>query len=464
MEITHKINEGLTANITVKFVEEDYQEEVKKALNDHRRKATIHGFRPGKVPFGMIKKMYGESVMADTISKKLGDVLDDFLKTSDFKILGQPLPDEEKQTQVDFVNQKEFTFNYVVGLKPEFDVEVEENIKLDYNIIKIADDAVENYLIDIRKRFGTQSNTDEIAEGDVIFGNMVEVDSEGNDVVEGINKDVSFEIDYIKLKGVKTNLMKLKKDKSLVFNPAKAFKNDIQLSSILGIGLNEAKKFTADMKFTLKEISHIELAEFDEKLFSQVYENEHIENEEQLRARVLRDIEETYISEGKNQFMNDMVDYLVEKTNLDLPDEFLKRWIIESNRNEEEDKQISPAELEMQYVNYRDTMRWQLVEEKLSEKYGLTITNEEIKKKIGELLGLQAFGGENSEQTKGIIDQVTESVMQNKEEVNKVANQIMEQKLIDLFEEKATVTKKSISYDDFIVMVSDKAAAKAEKK
>ena len=189
-----------------------------------------------------------------------------------------------------------------------------------------------------------------------------------------------------------------------------------------------------------------------------------LKNEEQLRARVLRDIEETYKNEGKNQFMNDMVDFLVEKTNLDLPDEFLKRWIIESNSREEEDKRISPAELELQYVNYRDTMRWQLIEEKLAEKYGLKVTNEEIKKKIGELLGLQAFGGESDEQTQGIIDQVTESVMQNQEEVNKVANQIMEQKLIDLFKEKATVKEKDISYDDFIAMVSDKAAAKADKK
>lgn len=464
MEITHKINEDLTAEITVKFVEEDYQEEVKKVLNDYRRKATIHGFRPGKVPFGMIKKMYGEAVMADTVSKKLGDSLDDYLKKSDFKILGQPLTDEKQQGLVDFVNQKEFTFNYVVGLKPDFDVDVDDTIKLQYYNIEVAEDATEKYLMDIRKRFGVQSNPEEMSEGDVVFGNLVEVDSEANEVAEGINKEVSFDVDYIKLKGVKTDFLKLKKEESIVFNPTKAFKNDVQLSSMLGIGLIEAKEFKADMKFTLKEISHIEPAEFNEELFSKVYENENITDEEQLRARIQRDIEESYKNEGKNNFMNDMVDYLVEKTNLDLPDEFLKRWIIESNSREEEDKKISPAELEAQYVNYRDTMRWQLVEEKLAVKYGLTITNEEIKKKIGELLGLQAFGGESDEQTQGIIDQVTESVMQNQEEVNKVTNQIMEQKLIDLFREKATVEDKSIGYDDFISMVSDKAVDKAEKK
>jgi hypothetical protein len=151
-----------------------------------------------------------------------------------------------------------------------------------------------------------------------------------------------------------------------------------------------------------------------------------------------------------------------EKTNLELPDEFLKRWIIESNQKEEEDKRITPEELEAQYDNYRDTLRWQIIEEKISEKYGLRITNDEIKKRVGELLGLQVLG-DDDEKSKEIIDQVTESVMQNRDEVNKIADQIMEQKLVDLFEEKAKITHKKTGYEDFVKMVTDKVAAKAEK-
>ena len=197
------------------------------------------------------------------------------------------------------------------------DVDVDEKTKLVYHNIDIEEDATEKYLMDIRKRFGTQSNPETVSEGDVLFGNMTEVDGDGNEVKEGISKDVSFDIDYIKLKGIKGKLLKLKKGDSIIFNPAKAFKSDVQLSSMLGIGLNEAKEFKADMKFTLKEISHIEPAEMNEELFSKVYENEQIADEEQLRARIQRDIEETYKNEGKNQFMNDMVDFFFGYTKID---------------------------------------------------------------------------------------------------------------------------------------------------
>jgi trigger factor len=462
MEVTHKTNDNLTAEITVRFEENDYAEDVKKALNEYRRNANIRGFRPGKVPFGMIKNLYGEAVMADTISKKLGDALDKYLTEQKFNTLGQPLPDDEKQKPVNFKTDKEFSFHYVVGLKPDFDVEINDKIKLNYYDIEIADDAVDKYLMDIRKRFGKQTNPDKVSEGDVVFGTITELDADGNEKKDGISKDVSISVDYIKLKGVKNNFLKLKKGESVVFNPARAFKNDVELSSMLGIGLNEAKEFKSDMKFTLKDISHFEPAELNEELFAKVYEHDHIQNEEELRKRILRDIEETYKNEGKNQFMNDMVDYLIEKTNLELPDEFLKRWIIESNQKEEEDKRITPEELEAQYDNYRDTLRWQIIEEKISEKYGLRITNDEIKKRVGELLGLQVLG-DDDEKSKEIIDQVTESVMQNRDEVNKIADQIMEQKLVDLFEEKAKITHKKIGYEDFVKMVTDKVAAKAEK-
>jgi len=463
MEIKHQITENLTAKISINFVEEDYQQEVTKALKEQSRKASIHGFRPGKVPFGMIKKMYGEAVMADTISNKLGTALDEYLKSKDFKTLGQLLIDDEEMKAVNFNTDKEFTFNYVVGLKPEFDIEIDDKLKLDFYNITVAKDAVDKYLMDVRKRFGTQSDTEFAAEDDIVMGNFAEVNSDGNEVENGVKKDSSIHLDYIKNKEIKADFLKLKKNESLIFNPQKAFKNEIELASILGIALSEVKNFKSDVKFTLSGISHFEPADINEDLFSKVYENDHITNEDELRERILRDIEGTYKSESKNQFMNELVDTLLELTNLNLPDEFMKKWILENNAREENDKKISRDELDLQYVNYRDTLRWQIIEEHISDKYGLKISNDEIKVRVGELLGMQAFGGDD-ESSQKIIDQVTESVMQNKEEVNKIASQIMEQKLTALFKEKAKVNEQNISYEDFITMVSKKVIAKSEKK
>jgi trigger factor len=464
MEVNHIVNENLTAIITVKVTEPDYHDEVAKVLNDYRRKATIPGFRPGHVPAGLVKKMYGDAILADTISKLLGDNLDKYLTDNQFKTLGQPLPIEDDDNIVDFKNFTNFDFRYEVGLKPDFDLEIDHSMKLEFYNIDIAEDAVDKYLLDMRRRLGNRVDADQPSEGDTIYGSIIEVDANGDVLEGGLNLENKFmSVDYIKLKGVKSDFLKLKKGESIIFNPAKAFKNEVELSYLLGIGLNEAKDFKADVKFTLTDVKHFELAEINEELFTKVYEHDNISSEEQLRERILQDVTQTYKNEARNQFMNEMVDMLLEKTNLQLPDEFLKRWILENNRREKDDQRITPEELEAQYDNYRDTLRWQIVEEKLTEKYGLRVTLDEIKARIGELMGFQIIG-EMDEQTKAIIDQVTDSVMKNSEETNRIANQITENKLHDLFRDKANIKEKNISYDDFVKMVSEKAAEKATKK
>ncbi len=456
MNITHEITDQHVVSIYLKIEEEDYSNDYKKVIADYRKKANIPGFRKGMVPQGMITKMYGEAIMADTISHKIGDALDGFLKEQDFKLLGQPLPDIAKQKPINFRDDKEFEFYYEVGIQPEINLEIDENIEMTFHKIEIANDAVDNYLMEMRRRFGVSTNPENVSDGDVVFGKVVEVDENGNPIDGGVNRDSSIHVDYLKVKAVKDKFLKLSTGGEVVFNPKKAMKKDIEISSFLGIGINEAKDFKNDVKFTLDKINHIEPAEINEELFSKVYEFDKISNEEELRARISNDIIATYKNEGKNQFMNDVVDKLLEITNLTLPDNFLKRWIMENNAQEKQENRITPEQLEYQYEGYKNTLKWQLIEGYLSDKYELRITNQEIKDRVRELLGMQAFGSEDNESTREIIDQVTESVMKNQDEVKRIAEQIMEQKLTNLFMSKMKVNEKSISYDDFVEMVSSK--------
>ncbi len=459
MEVNHIQNENLTANITIKIVESDYQQEVSKVLKDYRKKANIPGFRAGHVPEGMIRKMYGEALLADTVYKLLSDELNKYIEDQKFNTLGQPLP--VVGDDINFKTQKDFTFNYEIGLKPDIDLEIDNKMKLDFYKIEIAENDVDKYLTDMRRRLGKQTEAEKISEGDVIYGSLEEVDKDGNPIENGIKKEqTAINTDYIKLKGVKADFMKLSVGESLVFNPAKTFKSDVEVMQLLGIGMSEVKEFKSDVKFTLARINHFELAELNEELFNKVYEHDNIQTEEELRERILRDVTQTYLNEGQNQFMNDIVDMLVEKSNLSLPDEFLKRWLIENNRHEKDDERLTPEIIEEQYDSYRDTLKWQIIEEYISEKYGLKVTMEEIKSKVSELLG---FGSQPDEQMQAIVDQVTESVMQNKDEVNRIANQISESKIRNLFLEKAAIKEHSINYEDFVKMVADKNVAKASK-
>ena len=460
MEITQKSIGDLTLQLSLHITESDYKEEVDKSLTQYRKQANIPGFRPGKVPAGMTKKMYGESVTADVVSNSIGTELDKYLADNKISILGQPLPDLENQKPIDFKNANEFTFFYKVGLRPEFDLVVDDKITLTNHNIMFDDEAVEKYLLNIRTQMGSQTNPEIVSEGDVVMGSIYELD--GKEVKEGgiTNEKASLSVDFIKLKTIKAKFVGKKVGASIIFNPQKAFKNDTEVGSLLNIGKEAAKDLTSDFQFTIAEISHIEPAEMNEELFSKVYENANIKTEEELRARIADDIEKSYKAEGERKFFNDVVDLLIKKTDFNLPDEFLKEWIIESNKREEEDKRISPEELEQQYVGYRDTLRWQLIEEDIVVKNDLIVKEEELRDQIKTILGLQAFGGVDDNSNDEILNQVTDSVMQNKDEVKRISDQVLEQKLIKFFKENANVKDLNISYDDFVEMIKKENAKK----
>ncbi|RLD44841.1 MAG: trigger factor [Bacteroidetes bacterium] len=462
MEITQKSIGELTLQLHLHIAESDYKEEVDKSLTQYRKQANIPGFRPGKVPAGMIKKMHGEAVTADVVSNSIGTELDKYLADNKISILGQPLPDAENQKPIDFKNEKEFDFFYKVGLRPEFELKVDDTVELtNYNIM-FDDEAVEKYLMNIRTQLGTQTNPEIVSEGDVVMGSIVELDDDKNVKEGGIsNEKASLSVDFIKLKTIKTKFIGKKVGANVVFNPQKAFKNDTEVGSLLNIGKDIAKDISSDFQFTIAEVSHIEPAEMNEELFSKVYENANITTEEELRARIADDIEKSYKAEGERKFFNDMVDSLIKQTNFNLPDEFLKEWIIESNKREEDDKRISPEELEQQYVGYRDTLRWQLIEEDLIVKNDLIVKEQELRDQIKTILGLQAFGGVDDNSNDEILNQVTDSVMQNKEEAKRVSDQVLEQKLIKFFKENANVKDLNISYDDFVEMIKKENAKKA---
>jgi len=460
MNITQEANGELTSLLTLNVVESDYSEEVKKTLNQYRKTANIPGFRAGKVPFGIVQKMYGEAVVADVVSKMIGEQLDKYIADNNIQLLGQPLPNQEKQSPINFKEDKDFTFYYDLGIKPEIKLELDDKIKVTRYEIQVEEDTTEKYIQDILLRFGEQSNPDEVADNDMVMGPITQLDEDGNEMKDGIHKDVSFSLEKIKLKTIKNKFIGKKKGATVVFNIKKAFKDDVEVASLLAITREEAEVLTSDFKMEIKEISRITPAEMNEELFAKVYENDNIKTEEELRARVQRDVEESFKAEGDRKFYSDVTKTLIKKTDLALPDEFLKRWILESNMRETEDKRISPEELNAQYDSYRDTLRWQLIEEHLVKQNDLYVTEQEIRERVKEILGLQAFGGDMGANEE-VLNQVTDSVMQNQEEVKRVSDQIIEQKLTQFFNDKLKITTKKISYDDFVAMVTKEMTAQA---
>jgi len=452
MNITQSTVSDLTLQLTMQIVESDYINEVNKTLAQYRRKANVPGFRPGMVPAGMIKKMYGESVVAEVVSNLIGQELEKYIAQEGLATLGQPMPDTSIQQQIDFRSDKDFTFYYLVGIKPNINLTIDQSIEANYSNILFDEEDVDQYLLDIRRQMGSQSDGEHISLGDLVNGELYQW-ADGKRLEAGFtNLNASLQTDSIQDESTLNLFIGKIKGDAVVFNPNAAFQNRSKLVAFVGAPVEQTADLDADYEFVVNEIKHTELAEMNEKLFSAIYQDAAIFSEEELRSRIRVDIEQTYKAQSERTFFNDMIQKLIELTNLNLPDDFLKTWILESNAREEADKRITPEQLEVQYIYYRDTLRWQLIEEYIVVNNNMMITEDELRGRIKEILGLQAFGGD-MDGNEEILNQITDSVMKNKEEVKKLTDQILEQKLTSFFKEKVKLNEMSMRYDDFKEMI-----------
>ncbi len=447
MNITKENTGDLTAIIKIELKEEDYQEKVKTVLKDYQRKANIPGFRSGKVPFGMINKMYGKAVLAEEINKTISDSLNQFIIDEKLDILGYPLPNTEQTTTVDFDTQTEFEFFFDIGLSPEFEITLDDKIKVNYYTINADDEIVEKYLNDLRTRHGKTNNPEIAGETDILMGTIVELDENDQVVEEGLNQSTSVILNSIKLKTELKKFVGAKVGDTITFNPMKATKSSTEAAAILGISAEDAEKSTTNFNFTITAITHKELAELNEEFYKLVYPQVSIENEEQLKAQIKKDAESSFVAESDRQFMNNAVDKLVELAKIDLPDEFMKRWILENGQGKMTEEQI-----ESQYDSYSKSLKWQLIEAKLIKEHDIKVSQEDVRDQIkGYFSNMQETKDEETEKR---MNEIVDSIMQNQEETKRIYEQLYDNKLLSVFKSNIKQVNKTIGYEDFVKLAT----------
>lgn len=449
MNITKEDTGELTATVKIEVTEDDYRDPVNKTLKDYQRKANMPGFRPGKVPFGVINKMYGKGVLAEEVNKILSDSLAKYITDNKIEILGNPLPNTEKNKKIDFEHQTEFEFYFDIGISPKFDLNLSDKIKIDYYKIKVDDIVVDKYLNDLCKRYGKVTNPDKADEGDVVYGEILQLDNSGNILENGINNKTSIGLDYIKLKTVKNKFIGLKKGDKVVFNPLKATKSAIDTSTMLGISKEEAEKLDNDFQLTVEEISRVTPAEINKELFDMVYPHDNIKEKKQLREKIKNDAIVSFATESERQFMNNTIKKLIEVSEIKIPDEFMKRWLLESNKDK-----ITKEQLDTQYDNYSETFKWQLIENKILTDHKIEVKEEDIKNHIREYFIHQMPQTEKNEEAEKRLNEIVNSIMQNKEEVKKIYDRLLEDKLMNLFKSTLKLNNKNISYEEFVKLAT----------
>ncbi len=450
MNLTQSKAKDLMATITVDVVANDYTEKVDKVLKDYRKTAEVPGFRKGKTPMGIINKKYRTSVVVEEVNKLIQDELYKHITEEKVRVLGSPMPLED--TKIDWENDVDFKFVYEIGLAPEFDVKITAKDKLDYQKIKADAKLVDGYCADIAKRYGKMSNPEVSEEGDLVFCSINQLDVDGNVMENGIKNEATVSMDYITDKKIKKQFIGVKADDVIAVNVMKAFTNHSDLGAMLSVSHEAIHNLTSEeFQFTIKNINRLAPADLNVELFDKVYGEGAVKDVKEFRAKIQAEAEGQFVGESDRMLKNDVVTYFVEKLKLQMPDDFLKRWLVQTS-----EQPITMEMLETEYDMYSKSLQWQLIENKILENYEIKVSQDDILAHTKKLIGMQMKQYGQPEGDDAQLTEIATGILKNEEERKKIYDQIFDEKTLAVYKENFKLTENSISYDDFVKLASEK--------
>ena len=450
MKITQSKAKDLMATITVDVSASDYTEKVDKVLKDYRKTADVPGFRKGKTPMAIINKKYRTSVIVEEVNKLLQDELYKHISAEKVRVLGSPMPIDE--TPIDWEITEDFTFQYEVGLAPDFDVKITAKDKLNYYKIKADTKLVEGYCTDIAKRYGKMSNPDVSVKGDLIFCEISQLDVDGDVMANGISNEATVAMEYIADEKIKKQFIGVKKDDILKVNVMKAFTNHSDLGSMLNVSHDAIHNLTSEeFQFTVKNINQLAPAELNTELFDKVYGEGTVKDVKEFKAKVQAEAEGQFVGESDRMLKNDIVTYFIEKLKLQMPDDFLKRWLVQTS-----EQPITMEMLATEYDMYAKSLQWQLIENKILENYEVKVTQDDVLNQTKKLIGSQMKQYGQPEGDDAQLTDIATNILKNEEERKKIYDQIFDERTLVVYKENFKLTEKNVTYDEFVKLASGK--------
>ncbi|WP_435624734.1 trigger factor [Flagellimonas sp.] len=435
MNITKQQIDALNAVVKVAISKEDYQEKVDNILKDYRKQANIPGFRKGQVPIGLIKKQYGKAVLVDEVNKLLQDNLNKYLTEEKLDVLGNPLP--KQQDNFDWDNEV-LDFEFELGLAPNFDVQLKSKKAITHYKIVADKKMIDEQVDRIRKQYGKLVSKTEIGANDEVTGVF-------KNEAEEIENKTTIELDKIKSKKSINALVGKKVGDSISLSTKGLFKEDYLLSSSLGIDREKAEKLNIDVTFTIEEINEREAAELNQELFDKLFGKDNVKSEKELKEKIKEDSEKQFEQQADQKLLNDVTEKLIDDTKFDLPAEFLIKWIQLSGENPLTDDQAKE-----EYDKSEKGLRYQLIEGKIIKENDLQVQLEELKEFAKGFIKSQMAQYGHLDPKEEELENVANRVLGNQDEVKRLSEQLMSQKLLDLFKEKANLKVKEVSYDNFV--------------
>ncbi|WKV12077.1 trigger factor [Marivirga harenae] len=440
MDITLNKKDNTNASIKIILNEADYQPNVEQKIKEYRKKANIKGFRPGKVPTSYVKKLYGKSILVEEINSMLSKSLTDYIKENDLKILGEPLPNQEDAAKIDWDNQKDFEFEYTLGLVEEFDIPLNDKFKVEKHTIEVTDKVMKETMDNLTKQHGDTESVDESKAEDSLEGKLSTADGE-------VQEKVVLPIEDAEKKAQK-QFVGVKKGDEIKFDIEKTFKSAEAKSRLLGQNETDAQAASGEYILTVSDIKRTKPAEVNQELFDKVFGKDAVKTREEFDKKIKETIAENYDRETENLLNRDLVDNLVEKTKFDLPDDFLKNWLLLSNEGK-----ITQEQIDKEYDLYTKDLRWNLIKNKIADanQDDIKVEHADVmdytKKMIAEQFGAYGMADQLGEN----MDSFAQNYLQgeNGENYRKVYEEMLNKRVLDFIKEKISIKDKKVDLDGF---------------
>ena len=450
MKVSFENPDKINGLLTITVEEADYKNEVDQTLKDYRKKANVPGFRPGQVPMGMIKRQYGGAVKMDAINKIVGEQINKYITDNKINMLGQPLASEAQQPQ-DLEKEGPYTFIFDIAVAPEFEIELTSKDKIDYYDINVDDALIDRQVEMFASRLGKNVDVEEYADGDVIKGDLRELDKKGNTKEDGLTVEAAMVMpEYIKAAAQKKLFKGAKVGDIITFNPRKAYKDsDAEMAALLKIEKDKLAEHEGDFSYQITNIQRFENHAIDQELFDQTFGKDQVKDEKAFRAKIAEGLKGQLEMDSDYKFLQDVRKYAEEKVGqLIYPDALLKRMMKENNK--EKDQEF----IDKNYDASIKELTWSLIRNRLSEKAQVKVNDEDVRNAARETARVQfAHYGMNNVPDE-YVNNYADEILKKQESVQQFVDRAIDLKLIEAFKKTVKLNKKSISLDDFNKMMS----------
>ena len=451
MKISFENADKVNGQLTIVVEEADYNEKVEKTLKDYRKKANIPGFRPGQAPLSLIKKQVGEQVKMEELNKLVGETIYSYLKDNNIQFLGEPLPSAKQEAQ-DLAKPAPYTFVFDIAVAPEIDLELTDKDKLDYYEITVDDKLVDEQVDMFASRAGKYEQVEKYQAKDMLKGDMKELNADGSEKEGGIVKEGAVLMpEYIKVDDQKKLFKGLKRGQVVVFNPKKAFPESvIEVSSMLGIGKEEAANVDSDFAFHVLEITRYVKAPVNQELFDAIYGEGAVKDEADFRSKIAEGIANQLVSNSEYKLLQDLRAYCEKKVGkLVFPEEMLKRVMRTKVKDAKEVDEKFDASLE--------ELKWHLIKERLVKANDVKVNDDDVldAARLQARIQFAQYGMSNlPDET---VDNYAREMLKNRETLDGFVDRAVENKLVEALKKVVKLKKKKVSLDDFNKMMEEDA-------